>query len=619
MSDRPRSEEVMENSKVFLARVVAAATASWPARKDAIDVERRAAGGAHIMHCIPMAMASSLHAQALCPLVAANSFQSLSTPCGRCVGVHFTGSPSCRARPTLRRVCAQATDPAVAASAVALSPAPRSASRPAFDIWPGVSQHDLERAAWLRAEAYYENRSVGRFKASFVKQFAGQELYALLRRTKGPEPICVTLVATKAGASSPAAAAAAAAAATAGPGNCLGTLDVRLLNEAVAASIRTFGGSWPEGVPQPSECGGAAAAYVSNVVVAAAQRGRGLGRQLVSAATELAQERWQAVHVYCHVEIDNEASTLLRWRYTMLAASGSWVWSYLPRKTARRPGCNLNPRQHRSRSQRALRRAAKVLAAATVAASQPADASAATPAAPRPQQPVVKVCGVTSAEDATVAAQAGANLIGMILWPKAKRSIPAAVARQVAAAARAHGAEPVGVFVDEDAATIASMCEESDVLIAQLHGDGARAALPALPTHLSVIWVLHADKAGRVQTALPPSPSSSSNGRQPRWIIVDSLQGGSGEAFDWQQLRESAAASLEPLSSHGWLLAGGLTPDCVAEAIATAGPTGVDVSSGVCGPDGLKKDGGKVQRYCSAARAEFGRRAAAAGAPAEQI
>jgi phosphoribosylanthranilate isomerase len=68
---------------------------------------------------------------------------------------------------------------------------------------------------------------------------------------------------------------------------------------------------------------------------------------------------------------------------------------------------------------------------------------------------VVKVCGVTNAEDAIVAAQAGANLIGMILWPKAKRSIPAAVARQLAAAARAHGAEPVGVFVDEDAATIA--------------------------------------------------------------------------------------------------------------------------------------------------------------------
>lgn len=49
---------------------------------------------------------------------------------------------------------------------------------------------------------------------------------------------------------------------------------------------------------------------------------------------------------------------------------------------------------------------------------------------------------------------AGANLIGMILWPKAKRSISPATARQIAAVARRHGAEPVAVFVDEDAATI---------------------------------------------------------------------------------------------------------------------------------------------------------------------
>ncbi|EFN55247.1 hypothetical protein CHLNCDRAFT_11532, partial [Chlorella variabilis] len=205
-------------------------------------------------------------------------------------------------------------------------------------------------------------------------------------------------------------------------------------------------------------------------------------------------------------------------------------------------------------------------------------------------QPVIKVCGVTNAEDAAAAAEAGANLVGMILWPRAKRSIPATTARQVAAAARGGGAEPVAVFVDEDAATIARVCEECEVRIAQLHGDGARAALEGLPPGLAAIWVLHADKAGRVQSALPPSPGT------PRWLIVDSLQGGSGEAFDWRQLR-AAAPDLAQHSSHGWLLAGGLTPDTVAEAIATAAPTGVDVSSGVCSPDGLKKDLGKVQRY----------------------
>ncbi|EFN55246.1 hypothetical protein CHLNCDRAFT_134568 [Chlorella variabilis] len=197
--------------------------------------------------------------------------------------------------------------PSEAAEAAA-EPAPSPAAPPpAFDIRPWQFREDLERAAWLRAEAYYEKRSVGRFKASFIKQFAGQELYALLRRTKGAQPLCVTLVATR---GSPAAAAAAPAEAPAarGAGGCLGTLDVRLLDGAVAAFIDAYGGlRWPEGVPR----GAAPAAYVSNVVVAEAQRGRGLGRGLVGAAAELARERWRAGKVYCHVEVGNEPALAL--------------------------------------------------------------------------------------------------------------------------------------------------------------------------------------------------------------------------------------------------------------------------------------------------------------------
>ncbi|KAL4452784.1 hypothetical protein ABPG75_008446 [Micractinium tetrahymenae] len=242
--------------------------------------------------------------------------------------------------------------------------------------------------------------------------------------------------------------------------------------------------------------------------------------------------------------------------------------------------------------------------AAAAAAGDPAAASLPV----QPGQPVVKICGVTNSEDAEAAAAAGAHLIGMILWPRAKRSVGGSVAAGIAAAARRHGAEPVGVFVDEDAATIERVCAETGVRIAQLHGDGARAAVPHLSPDLSVVYVLHADKAGNVQTPLPPAGS-----RQPQWLIVDGLQGGSGEAFDWRQLR-TQAAGLAPHSSHGWLLAGGLTPDSVADAIATAGPTGVDVSSGVCGPDGLKKDLRKVQQYCSSALAAFEAAAAAAAA-----
>ena len=64
---------------------------------------------------------------------------------------------------------------------------------------------------------------------------------------------------------------------------------------------------------------------------------------------------------------------------------------------------------------------------------------------------LVKVCGVTTPEDATQAASAGAHFIGMILWPKSKRSIDLDVAKSVADAAKAAGAIPIGVFVDETA------------------------------------------------------------------------------------------------------------------------------------------------------------------------
>lgn len=145
--------------------------------------------------------------------------------------------------------------------------------------------------------------------------------------------------------------------------------------------------------------------------------------------------------------------------------------------------------------------------------------------------------------------------------------------------------------------------------IAQLHGDGARAALPHLPPHLDAIYVMHADAGGNLQTPPPPAgrcdaasmldvpwPAGQEvmkqqgagtachkclccsppphptprRSRQPRWIIVDGLQGGSGEAFDWGRLREQAAA-FAPHSSHGWLLAGGLTPDSVAGERRPAG------------------------------------------------
>ncbi|GLC37741.1 hypothetical protein PLESTB_001472100 [Pleodorina starrii] len=227
-------------------------------------------------------------------------------------------------------------------------------------------------------------------------------------------------------------------------------------------------------------------------------------------------------------------------------------------------------------------------------------AGLAPPQAATANAPLVKICGITNPDDARHAVSSGANLIGMIMWQKAKRAVSADTARSIASVAREGGASAVGVFVDEDAATISARCRDAGIPVAQLHGDGARSALPDLDPSLEVVYVLNCAPDGTPLTQ-PPSQlleqMGRPGGRRPQWVLVDSAQGGSGQALDWRNLRVPAEEA-----SRGWLLAGGLNPDNVAAAAALARPTAVDVSSGVCGPDGLKKDSAKVSAFISAAK-----------------
>jgi phosphoribosylanthranilate isomerase len=82
-----------------------------------------------------------------------------------------------------------------------------------------------------------------------------------------------------------------------------------------------------------------------------------------------------------------------------------------------------------------------------------------------------------------------------------------------------------------------------------------------------------------------------------QWLLIDGTSPGSGQAFDWQGLQPPAE-----VASHGWFLAGGLTPENVADAVSLVQPTGVDVSSGVTYPDGLVKDPEKVHAFVHAVR-----------------
>lgn len=193
---------------------------------------------------------------------------------------------------------------------------------------------------------------------------------------------------------------------------------------------------------------------------------------------------------------------------------------------------------------------------------------AAGPAAP----PRVKICGITRLEDALLAVRLGADALGFNFWPRSKRYLAPAAAAAIVARLPPRLAT-FGVFVDPSRAELEEALAVSGVGVAQLHGDEP----PALCLGLPVPVV----KALRVKTAHDLAGLAS---YEVRAFLLDSASagyGGSGDAFDWS-LATAVARELPVL------LAGGLGPENVAEAVRTVRPLGVDVASGVESAPGIK-------------------------------
>lgn len=209
---------------------------------------------------------------------------------------------------------------------------------------------------------------------------------------------------------------------------------------------------------------------------------------------------------------------------------------------------------------------------------------------------IVKICGLTSLEDARCAVDAGADMLGFILYPKSPRFIPPARIAPITAALRelAPVVLTVGVFVNETPDDMARALDEAGLNLAQLSGDEPPDCLRALQgrAYKAVREATHAE----AYLSAIQSPKSKIQNRPD--LLLDAnhptLYGGSGMRAD-----ESLAAALARRCRL--LLAGGLTPDNVSGAIRVARPWGVDVSSGVESAPG-RKDHAKVRAFIAAAK-----------------
>ena len=198
----------------------------------------------------------------------------------------------------------------------------------------------------------------------------------------------------------------------------------------------------------------------------------------------------------------------------------------------------------------------------------------------------VKVCGVTTVDDAVGSVDLGAELVGLNFWRRSPRRCELSAARAIEETVCGR-ARVVGVFVDATAEEVRRVLGETGIGWAQLHGDEEPGVLEAL--------LPGAYKALRVGTDGVDAIAARYGGEH---LLLDAsvpgMAGGTGRTFDWSHARALAG-------SRQLILAGGLTPENVAEAVRAVRPWAVDVARGVERAPGVK-DLARVRAFVDAAR-----------------
>jgi len=200
----------------------------------------------------------------------------------------------------------------------------------------------------------------------------------------------------------------------------------------------------------------------------------------------------------------------------------------------------------------------------------------------------IKICGITSVGDAQAAAEAGADAIGLMLWGPSKRFVTNTKAAEIVRSLPPFVSK-VGVFVDATAEEVLRAVKEIGLDTIQLHGEET-------PEFCKQFAPLKVMKAFRVKDA--SSLVTLTDYNTDAWLLdsyVAGEKGGTGAVFNWD-LAVQAKDSGKPI-----VLAGGLTPENIAEAVHEVWPYAVDVSSGVESAPG-KKDAEMIRRFVEAIR-----------------
>jgi phosphoribosylanthranilate isomerase len=199
----------------------------------------------------------------------------------------------------------------------------------------------------------------------------------------------------------------------------------------------------------------------------------------------------------------------------------------------------------------------------------------------------IKICGIKTVTDALAAMDAGADMIGFNFYPKSPRFVEVGMCRNIMSAVRQNGrAKCVGVFVNASVGEILATMDTLGLNLAQLHGDETPEMLTALD-----------GKGFKAFRGIPESVDGFARSESPAFLVdasVKGLYGGSGVTADW-------IGAAELAKKYPLLLAGGLTPENVAEAVRRVKPWGVDVASGVESAPG-EKDAGRMKKFVQAVR-----------------